>query len=75
MRKHTHTHYYVQVLTEDGALQIVYHHHDEAKNEYYHKFVDKKKAKALAEAEKKITPADKFRVIKCTESYDAGEWI
>jgi len=54
--KHSFTHYYVQVEKEGQNPQIVYHTHDKKTNEYYHKFLDRKQAKALAEAEKKITP-------------------
>jgi len=72
---HSFTHYYVQVEVEGKNPQIVYHTHDEETNEYYHKFLERKKAKALAEAEKKITPNHKFRVMKCVETYTADAWI
>ena len=75
MAKQSFTHYYVQAQKEGEAPEIVYHTHDKKANEYYYKFLDKKKAKALADAEKKITPDVKFRVVKCTESYDADAWI
>ena len=42
---------------------------------YFHKFLDRKKAQALAEAEKKSTPKIKFRVVKCIETYDEGDWF
>ena len=29
----------------------------------------------MNEAEKKITPDVKFRVVKCTETYDAEPWF
>ena len=73
--KHSFTHYYVQVQIEGENPQIVYHTHDKETNEYYYKFLSRKKAKALAEAEKKITPEHKFRVVKCIETYVAGEWF
>lgn len=75
MAKQSFTHYYVQAQKEGEAPEIVYHTHDEKAKEYYHKFLDKKKAKALAEAEKKITPDVKFRVVKCTETYDTEPWF
>lgn len=69
------TYYYVQVQREGENPQIVYHTYDEEEKKYYHKFFDRKKAKALAEAEKKITPNEKFRVVKCTETYDTDPWF
>jgi len=75
MSKQSFTHYYVQVQKEGENPQIVYHTYDEEEKEYYHKFLDRKKAKALAEAEKKITPNEKFRVVKCTEIYDTEPWF
>ena len=32
-------------------------------------------AQELAEAEKKMTPEHKFRVVKCTETYDPKPWF
>lgn len=75
MAKHSFTHYYVQVQREGENPQIVYHTYDEEEKEYYHKFIDRKKAKALAEAKKKLTPNEKFRVVKCTETYDTEPWF
>lgn len=75
MAKQSFTHYYVQAQKEGEAPEIVYHTHDKKAKEYYHKFLDRKKAKALAEAEKKITPEIKFRVVKCTETYDTEPWF
>ena len=75
MAKQSFTHYYVQVQREGENPQIVYHTYDEKEKEYYHKFLDRKKAKAFAEAEKKITPNEKFRVVKCTETYDTEPWF
>lgn len=72
---HSFTHYFVQVEEEGKNPQIVYHTHDKKTNEYYHKFLERKKAKALAEAEKKLTPNSKFRVVKCVETYKADEWL
>ena len=75
MAKQSFTHFYVQAQKEAEAPEIVYHTHDKKAKEYYHKFLDRKKAKALAEAEKKITPEVKFRVVKCTETYDTEPWF
>ena len=75
MAKQSFTYYYVQAQKEGEAPEIVYHTHDKKAKEYYHKFIDRKKAKALAEAEKKITPEVKFRVVKLTETYDADAWF
>jgi len=73
--KQSFTHYYVQAQKEGGMPEIVRHTHKKKTDEYLHKFLDKKKAKALMEKEKEITPKVKFRVVKCTESYDAGAWV
>ena len=73
--KHSFTYYYVQAQKEGGLSEIVYHTHNEKYNEYHHKFLDKKKATALALAEKEITPDVKFRVVKCTETCLFDNWI
>ena len=75
MSKTSFTHYYVQAQEEGGAPEIVAHTYDEKKKEYYHKFLDRKKAQALLEAEKKSSPKVSFRVVKLTETYDAGTWV
>ncbi len=75
MAKQSFTHYYVQVQKEGESPQIVYHTYNKEEKEYYHKFLDRKKAKALAEAEKKLTPNEKFRVVKCTETYETDAWF
>lgn len=75
MAKQSFIHYYVQAQKGDEAPEIVYHTYDKKSKEHYHKFFDKKKAKALAEAEKKLAPEIKFRVVKCTETYDADTWF
>ena len=75
MSKQSFTHYYVQAQEEGGMPEIVSHTYDKKTKEYFHKFLDRKKAKALAEAEKKITPNEKFRVVKCTEIYDTEPWF
>lgn len=68
-------HYYVQSQTEDGVIEIVAHSYNEDDNEYYHKFLDRKKAQKLAESEKDFNPNVKFRVVKCTETFDLGNWF
>lgn len=76
MIKKTFIHYYVQVLEQDKELpKVVYHTHDKKNNQYYYQFIEKKRAKELAEAEKKITPENKFRVVKCTQNYFHEEWF
>lgn len=75
MTKQSFTHYYVQAQKEGEAPEIVYHTHDKETDEYYYKFLERKKAKALAEAEKKITPEIKFRVVKCIETYQPDTWF
>ena len=75
MKKQSFTSYYVQAQKEGNLPQIVYHTHDEETKEYYHEFLDRKKAKALAEAEKKLAPELKFRVVKFTKTYDPQPWI
>lgn len=75
MSKKSFAHYYVQAKKEGNAPEIVYHSQDEETKEYYHKFLDKKKANDLAKAEKECTPEILFRVVKCTETYDAGNWM
>ena len=73
--KQSFTHYYVQAKKECRAPEIVYHTKNKKTDEYYYKFMERKRAKALAEAEKKINPEVKFRVVKCTEIYDAEPWF
>jgi predicted nucleotidyltransferase len=75
MAKHSFTHYYVQAQKDNEAPEIVAHTYDKKTKEYFHKFLDRKKAQALAEAEKKSTPDIKFRVVKCTETYNIGSWF
>ncbi len=69
MKANTFTYYYVQTLLNDSNLpEIVYH----SKNNY--KFLDKKKAIDLLDAEKKITPDVKFRLVTLSEKYSTEEW-
>lgn len=73
--KKSFTHYYVQALEEGKQPMLVVHSEDKETGEQYHKFLDRKKALELAKAEKAITPEVKFRVMKCVEIYQAGEWL
>lgn len=75
MAKSTFTHYYVQAKKEGELPEIVAHTYDKEQKEYYHKFLKRKQAEELAEAEKKITPDVKFRVVKCTKTYDVTPWV
>lgn len=75
MSKQSFTHYYVQAQKEGEQPETVHHTYDEEEKEHYYKFFDKKKAKALAEAEKKTTPDVNFRVVKCVETYEADTWF
>jgi len=72
--KHTHTHYFLQSKLKDGQPEIVGHSKDEETGEIYYKFLDRKKAVKLMEAEKKVSPEYEYRIVKCTETYDEGVW-
>lgn len=74
MSKTSFTHYYVQAQEDNELPEIVSHTYDTKTKEYLYKFLDRKKAQALLAAEKKATPNVKFRVVKCTETYDVGTW-
>lgn len=65
----TFTHYYVQGQDKNGVPEVIYHSEDG------YKFLDKKKAKDLLAAEKKINPEELYRVVKVTETYTAEEWM
>lgn len=73
--KRSFTHYFVQAKEEDKAPMLVIHTIDDDTGEQYYKFLDKKKAFELAKTEKNISPNIKFRVMKCVETYQAGEWL
>lgn len=75
MEKKSFTHYYVQIQKEGELPQIIHHSYDREKKEYYHKFINRKKAKELAEKEKIESPNEKFRVVKCTETYETDNWF
>lgn len=68
------THYYVEAQEDGGLPEIVSHTYDRKKNEHFHKFNDCKKAQELIEKEKLIVPNIKFRIVKCTETYDFWLW-
>jgi hypothetical protein len=72
--KHSFTHYFLQSKLGDAPPQIVGHSQDEETNEIYHKFLDRKKAVKLMKDEKKVSPEYKYRIIKCTETYNEGSW-
>lgn len=75
MAKHSFTHYYVQAQKEGSEPEIVAHTYNKKTKEYYHKFLDRKKAQDLLDTEKRDAPDTKFRIVKCVETYDAGNWI
>lgn len=75
MATQSFTYYYVQAQKVGLHPQIVHHTYNEKAKEDCYKFLDKKKAKALAEAEKKITPDVKFRIVKCVETYKPDVWF
>lgn len=72
--KHSFTHYYLQSKLGDGLPKIVGHSQDKKTKEIYHKFLDRKKAVKLMEDEKKVSPEYKYRIMKCTETYEDGAW-
>jgi hypothetical protein len=74
MSKISFTHYYVQAQEEGGLPEIVSHTYDNKNKEHYHKFINRKQAQELLEAEKVAFPNVKFRLVKCVETYDAGAW-
>ena len=75
MEKRSFTHYYVQAQEEGGLPQIVVHTLNEKTQEHYHKFADRKQAQELIEVEKKSAPNVKFRIVKCTETFESGSWV
>lgn len=72
--KHSFTHYFLQSKLGDAPPQIVGHSEDEETKEIYYKFLDRKKAVKLMEDEKKVSPRYKYRIVKCTETYDEASW-
>ena len=75
MEKRSFTHYYVQAQEEGGLPKIVVHTLNEKTQEHYHKLADRKKAQELIEAEKQAAPNVKFRIVKCTETFESGSWV
>lgn len=75
MSKKSFTHYYVQAQEEGGAPKIVVHTLNEKTQEHYHKFADRKMAQELLEVEKQSAPNVKFRIVKCTETFESGRWV
>ncbi len=72
--KHSLTHYFLQSILGDALPQIVGHSQDEETKEIYYKFLDRKKAVKLMEDEKKVSPEYKYRIVKCTVTYENGSW-
>ena len=72
--KHSTTYYFIQSVIEGNAPEIVGHGKDEETGEIFYKFLDKKKAKDLIVAEKKISPQYKYRLVKEVSNFDFGEW-
>lgn len=70
------THYFVQIKEKNKTHKILCHTYNKEKDEYYHKFKDKKKALVLIEQEKVTHPdTTKFRVVKCVEKYELSDWV
>ena len=74
MKKKSFTHYFLQSKLGDAPPQIVGHSEDEETKEIYYKFFDRKKAVKLMEDEKKVSLEYKYRIVKCTETYDESVW-
>jgi len=75
IRQTSQTHYYVQMQQENDFPKPVPHTIDEEKDEMYYRFIDRKKAQALADATKKANPDNKYRVVKSTETFYVTEWF
>jgi len=75
MRKHTHTHYFIQSIAPGNIVTVVAHSKDEETGELYSKFLDKKKALKLMEEEFKINPDFTFNLIKVVETYEIVKTI
>lgn len=69
--KHNSIYYFVQSLNSEGEKGTVCHTKDEETGELYYRFFDKKKAVALMEAERKVSPELTYRVVKITETFEA----
>lgn len=67
-------HYTVQVEVEGGFPINIAHTHKKETDEYFYEFLDKKKAIELMEAEKLLSPNERFRVVKRTTIYQPMEW-
>lgn len=75
MSKKSYTHYYVQAREEGRMPQRVVHTTNEKTQEHYYKFADRKMAQELLEVEKQSAPNVKFRIVKCTETFESGSWV
>lgn len=65
----------MQAKEGENLPEIVYHTHNKKTDEYYHLFIDRKKATDLAKKEKEVVPHVNFRIVKHTETYEATDWI
>ena len=72
--KHTFTHYFLQSELAGAKPQIVGHSKNEQTGEIYYKFLDRKKVVKLMEDEKNVSPEYRYRIVKCSETYDYGYW-
>lgn len=72
--KHSTTYHFVQRVIEGNAPEIVGHGEDKKTGEVFYKFLDKKRAKILMEAEKKVSPEYKYRLVKEVNNFDLGQW-
>lgn len=69
----TQTTYFVQAKKND-EVEILAHGKDKETGELWTDFFDKKKARELLEAEKKISPEYQYRIVKRTSTYKIGIW-
>ena len=67
--KHSSKYYYIESKGKD-KISIIGHSKDEKTGEIYYKFLDKKKALSLVEAERLISPEYKYRVCTITETIE-----
>lgn len=74
MNKHSSIYYFIQSKLGDNPPQIIGHSEDEETREIYYKFMDKKKALKLIEEERKVSPQYKYRLVKCTTTYQEDNW-
>lgn len=68
------TKYYIQSI-EDEKIVICPHTYDDEEKEYYHEFIDRKKAIKHRNELKKKYPNSKFRLVKETTTYTTDKWV